>query len=104
MPPGIYCEPENFTDLTLHSNPVSFKFNETGVDLGVLNVAGWILNGVPYRKIRTLVTCGVYYKHQVEFGPYAAFNSHDGFLRGVMDTTYKNPRLRTVEILPTGDS
>ena len=101
---NIYCEPGNFLDLELYSNPTSFKFNETGVDLGTLNLVGWMMRGLPYKKIRTLVTCGVYYKYQVEFGPCAVFNNKDGFLRDLIRSVYDDPRLRTVEILPTGDS
>ena len=101
----IYCEPENCFDLTLHSNPVSFKFNQTGIDVSTLNLIGWLMKGLPYRKIRTLVACGVYYKYQVEFGPYAALNIQSGLLRNILNGQGSDDdNSKYVEILPTGDS
>ena len=93
----IYCEPDNFVDLSQYSNPVIYKFNQTGVDVGTLNLIGWLLQGLPYKKIRTLITCGVDYKYQVEYGPYAAFNKCDGFLRNAINQMRKNPCYRDVK-------
>ena len=68
------------------------------MDEGTLNLIPWMLQGVPYRKVRKVVGCGVYYQRQIQFGPFAAYNPTDGLLRNL------GARQRVLEFLPTGDS
>ena len=91
----VYCEPDNNEDLSDRDSASLYKFRINGINPETLNILGWIMQNIPYKKVRTLICCGVYYKYQVEYGPSACYE----FMQDVYKTSS-----RILELLPTGDS
>ena len=95
-----YCEDGNTVPTS--SCAEQYKYSQTGINPSSLNILGWLMQSLPYKKIRSIIVCGEHYRYQVEFAAYVAYNQANGFLREVGSSM--DPKGVVVEILPTGNS